>query len=49
MHPANAKNAGGPSEEAALDEKMIELAKKVRSSDWKRHVELPDEVTFQKF
>ena len=43
--PANGRNSGKLSDELALDEKMIELAKKWKSSEWRRHVELPDEYS----
>uniref|UniRef100_A0A8R1DZ68 p-granule-associated protein DEPS-1 sixth OB-fold domain-containing protein n=1 Tax=Caenorhabditis japonica TaxID=281687 RepID=A0A8R1DZ68_CAEJA len=43
--PANLKNALAPSEEQALDEKMMELARRMKSSEWKRHVELPEEYS----
>ncbi|CAI2315791.1 unnamed protein product [Caenorhabditis sp. 36 PRJEB53466] len=43
--PANGRSSGAPSEEAALDEKMIELARRVRSCEWKKHVELPEEFS----
>lgn len=43
--PANGKNSGKLGEELSLDEKMIEMAKKWNSSEWKMHLDLPEEVT----
>ncbi|CAL2029800.1 unnamed protein product [Caenorhabditis brenneri] len=43
--PANGRNSGKLSDELALDEKMIELAKKYHSSEWKKHIDLPEEFS----
>ncbi|PIC50328.1 hypothetical protein B9Z55_001272 [Caenorhabditis nigoni] len=43
--PANGRNSGNLSDEQALDEKMIEMAKKWRSTEWKKHLELPEEYS----
>ncbi|CCD71729.1 Myotubularin phosphatase domain-containing protein [Caenorhabditis elegans] len=43
--PANGKNSGKLGEELSLDEKMIEMAKKWNSSEWKMHLDLPEEYS----